>query len=888
MIKMQWILDLIKKSKYLYTFAFLLPVLIYGTIFVLIGVAPFGHRSILVTDMHTQYVQFYTYLYDVLKNGKSLFYSWEAGMGLNFYGVFAYYLASPFSFIIVFFDRSHLPEAMAIMTLLKVGLAGLTMAFYLTKVSNRRGISILYFSTFYSLMSFVTVYSFCVMWLDGIYLLPLVLYGVEQLLKSNRYIVLTFSLALMFISNFYIAYMAGIFTFLFFVARFCMLYEFRNFKIGLKKFLWFCLSTAFAAGMSAVVTIPMFLNLQSNFANRGKIPFTTEFNFDLVYFYSRLLNGVVDTTVNGLPNVYSGVLTLLLVPLFFISKKINLREKIIFGALLAILLISFEIPFLNLAWHAFQKPTNFPYRYSFLFSFSLIFVAFRTYSIFDETLLPSLKKVVLFNIFMIVLLSNISSYYMTSNKVIINIFFVLVYWLLLVLKVKYKNKKPIIPLALAVLVLFEVALNTVYMIKLLSFEYGYINRASYQEPAPGYSEVFKKIANRDKGFYRVETTAESTWNDSLHFGYKGITHFNTVANGHLNLYMQDLGYGYLDALILQSGRGIVSTDSLLGVKYMVSNSPLNQFGFKQIDQVGNFKVYQNQNVLPVGYMMDKSQFDTVGKAKIDVRKVNYTNSFDKQNQLIQKSNINQDEEYYKPLRPESIVFNNLDDVTKQNKRTKSVKKAGGNTISLAKRQDKLPANIKLTLNVKGQQQVYMKMSAQPAGYTSVYVNGKSLGEKFSEYPTYYWNNGILDLGAFNNAKVTVEINILRSSIDINQNIFYGLDIPKFTKRVQELRQESLSVKYYNERSISGTINVKNDNVLFLSIPYDKGWKATVDGKAAKILKLNDAFTGIDLSKGHHKVDLVYTPPGFKIGLIISLVSLGVTLMLIFFVRARKR
>lgn len=183
---MQALLDLFKKKKFLYTFAFLLPFSIYGVVFILLGVAPFGAKSILVTDLHTQYVQFYTYLYDVFKNGKSIFYSWEGGMGLNFIGVFAYYLASPFSLLILLFDRSHIPEAIMLMTLLKTGLAGFTMTYYLSNMMKRREIAITLFSTFYALMSFVTVYSFCVMWLDAIYLLPLIMLGIEKLVTEKN------------------------------------------------------------------------------------------------------------------------------------------------------------------------------------------------------------------------------------------------------------------------------------------------------------------------------------------------------------------------------------------------------------------------------------------------------------------------------------------------------------------------------------------------------------------------------------------------------------------------------------------------------------------------------------------------------------------------------
>lgn len=872
---MQQILDLFKRNKFLlYGFAFFLPFAIYGMIFVLLGVYPFGSKSILVTDMHSQYVQFYTYLYDVFRNGKSIFYSWEAGMGLNFFGVFSYYLASPLSILIIFFDRDHIPEAMAILTLLKVGLAGVSMAYYLHRISKYQGIHIVLFSTFYALTSFVTVYSFCIMWLDGIYLLPLVLLGVERLLRDNKFILLICSLALLFIANFYIAYMAGIFTFLYFVARFCIIYDVREIKKAFRKFVLFSMSTALAAGISAVVTLPTYLDLKSNFAERTKLPLTTEFNFDLLTFYSRFFSGVADSTIDGMPNVYAGVLTLLLVPLFFVSKKIPLKEKVVYGIALFFLILSFEVPFLNIAWHGFEPPTNFPYRYSFVFSFVIIYMAFRMYLVFEESLLPALKKIVIFNIFMILLLAKVAHYYMPTNKILVNVFFVIAYALLLLWKVKRPERKPLVSFALVALVSLDVALNTVYMVKLMGYEYGYINRQDYREVHPNYQEAFDNIANRDKGLYRVETTMGSTWNDAMRFGYKGITHFNTVANGHLNLYMQDLGYGYLDALILQNGRGIVSTDALFGIKYMLSDIPLNKYGFDQIDQVGKIRLYENKNALPFGFAMDKGEFDTVGKEKLKVRKVNYVNAFEAQNNLIGSLKGTNKTNYYNALVPESVEYVNLDSVKKfSSKKAETKQSTGQKSLYLVKKQDYSPASIKYVFDVKGKQQLYMQLRINPTDYTKVYVNGKSLGKNFTQYPRYYWNNGILDLGYFENQKVEVEIAVERNAVEVDQYLFYGLDVQSFEKRVQQLKEQSLSVTDYSGRSLKGKIDMKEDNMLFLSIPYDKGWKAVIDGKTANVVKLNDAFTGIEVKKGKHTVELMYTSPGFKAGLAVSLISL---------------
>lgn len=889
---MQALLDLFKKKKVLYTFAFLLPFSIYGVVFMLLGVAPFGSKSILVTDLHTQYVQFYTYLYDVFKDGKSIFYSWEGGMGLNFIGVFAYYLASPFSILILFFDRAHIPEAIMLMTLLKVGLAGVTMTYYLSHMMKRREITITLFSTFYALMSFVTVYSFCVMWLDGIYLLPLILLGVEKLLTQKKYGLFTFSLALTFITNFYISVMVGIFTFIYFVARFCVLYDVRNIKLFIQRFVWFCMGTGLAAGMSAFITLPTYMDLKSNFVERAKLPFSTAFNFDLVEFYTRFFNGVVDTTVNGMPNVYAGVLTLLLLPLFFITKKIALKEKIVYGAVLLFLVLSFEIPFLNIAWHGFEPPTNFPYRYSFTFSFMLIFVAVRTFMVFEEELIPALKKVVLFNIVMLLLLGNLAPSYIQSNKIIANVFFIVVYALLLIAKVRLKKNKAMISFALVAVVSLDVALNTVYMVKLMGYEYGYINRQEYASPYPRYEETIQKVAEKDKGLYRMETTRGVTWNDALRFGYKGVTHFNSVANGHLNLYMQELGYGYLEALILQNGKGIISTDALLGMKYMISDEPLNKYGWSEIDRVGKNYVYENKNALPFGYMVNKEEFDIKGKDKLKVQKINYVNSFEKQNKFIGKLN-GQDISYYKPLEPISVEYNNLSVVNREKTKKeqleeqKKIKDTNQKPIQLVRQQAGQEASIKYIFDVKGKQQLYTKLRVDPTDVTKVYVNGKSLGKKFTEYPRYYWNNGILDLGYFENQKVEVEVKVDHQSIELEQQLFYGLDVDALDQRVNELKQQPFDVTNYTGRTVSGKIDVKEDDYLFLSIPYDKGWKATVDGKETKLLKLNDAFLGLDLEKGTHTVELKYTSPGFVIGAIVSSISLFVTLLL-GFVLSRKQ
>lgn len=68
-------------------------------------------------------------------------------------------------------------------------------------------------------------------------------------------------------------------------------------------------------------------------------------------------------------------------------------------------------------------------------------------------------------------------------------------------------------------------------------------------------------------------------------------------------------------------------------------------------------------------------------------------------------------------------------------------------------------------------------------------------------------------------------------------------------------------------------------MLFVSIPFDKGWNAKVNGKKVEVSNINNGFIGIDLLPGNNRVELSYMPPLLITGCLISFVSLIVFLAL---------
>jgi uncharacterized membrane protein YfhO len=71
--------------------------------------------------------------------------------------------------------------------------------------------------------------------------------------------------------------------------------------------------------------------------------------------------------------------------------------------------------------------------------------------------------------------------------------------------------------------------------------------------------------------------------------------------------------------------------------------------------------------------------------------------------------------------------------------------------------------------------------------------------------------------------------------------------------------------------MSGTITAKQDGLFYTSIPYEKGWKAVVDGKEVTITPVGNSLLAFPLKAGEHTIELTYIPNGFVPGLLIALV-----------------
>ena len=153
--------------------SFILPVSIILFIFLVLKVWPFGDKTILVIDSNTQYVSFINYLKTCFFGTNDFKYTFSATLGQNFIPLLGYYLMSPFNLITIFFKPENIKMVLTIIILIKIGLCGVTMEYYLQKKYPDK--KTLLFSLSYALMSYNIFYMYHLMWLDAIILFPLII-----------------------------------------------------------------------------------------------------------------------------------------------------------------------------------------------------------------------------------------------------------------------------------------------------------------------------------------------------------------------------------------------------------------------------------------------------------------------------------------------------------------------------------------------------------------------------------------------------------------------------------------------------------------------------------------------------------------------------------------
>lgn len=836
--------------------AFCLPVILMLLAFLVMGIYPAGENQIAVIDMYHQYVPFLGELQSKLQSGGSLFYTWNGAGGSNFWNLLAYYGASPLNLILVLFPKKFLMEGVTLILLLKIGLAGSTMAVYLRAIvweKDKRSadISLVGFATLYALCSYVMAYYWCIMWMDAVALLPLCILGLHKILDGRSGVFYTVCLALVVFINYYMAIMVCIFILFYYPVLYFI-------KVQGESAGHFFKTTGRAVGysllgvlMSAVMLLPTWMSMQSTYYISADMPEKTELYNDLLDILNQMLPNAELTYREGLPNLYCGMFVVILLVFYWISRTIPLREKLLNGAFLVFLIFSLNINKLDFIWHGFHFPNQLPYRYTFMICFLLIAMAYQVLQRVDEIRVNHLW----------ILLAAGGGYYLLAQKILtehikdLDLFvysglaWLALYVAILILYKKGRLPKNLLLILTVILLTCEMASNTCTSID----QVGTTQRSNYYANEADIAKLVKKTEGTDDRFGRTEMNDNYILNCPAMYHYKGISQFSSSLNANATALMEHIGVeGAPDKNRFNYNQTDPVTNAMLNIRYLIGkNLPIDDSDFKQIAKSGNSRLYESIYPLSIGYMTA----DTI-------RTWNYEqeNPFMVLDDYVRAVTQNKYTSVFTEIEPVDVSAANIE-----------LSSTGDGMWDSTLKNETKKSKAILTYQAQQTGKQYLFIEADDADAITVSQEKKDDKIEIRNDCGSIVNLGEMDSGT----KFTVTIEYKEGKGGSVVSHVCTMDEAVWQDAYKMLSASMLDVTDYGDSCLKGTINVQEDGVFVTSVPYEAGWKLKVDGHTREINELiGGAWISTSLSAGEHQIELSFRPPGLIAGLLITLVSIG--------------
>lgn len=890
-----------KPTSYL-IYAFIIPVVLNYIIYLAMEIHPFGNGSVLVLDLNGQYVYFYEALRNAVYGQMSMIYSFCRALGGEFMGIYAYYVASPFSYLVALFPQERILDALLIIFLMKTGIAGFNFGFYLHRTSKKiNKLSIITFSILYSLTTYAVIHQHNSMWIDAMMWLPLLTLSIEELIKNFKYKRFVILLALTMMSNFYIGYMVCIY-----VAAYFFYYYFSRNEKWLnnphkephhfrRSFLRIAGASALGIGISMVVVATAYYSLQFGKNTFSTPNFTPSLRFDFMDFLTKFLPGSYDTVrPEGLPFVYCGVITLLLLPVYFLSKKFSSREKALSAAFIMFFVMSFFISTFDLIWHGFQKPNWLNYRYSFMLCFFLIVLAYRGY---EEIQHAKTGTIVtggsLWLLFICVAQKfEFHSYVERIDgtiqfdqplKDIETVWFsaicFIAFMIILCMAIKSRSKQTI-SLIVCIFVCLEVFCNGICSCVEFGDDVIYSSYSSYNDFISAIRPVTDELLEEDTGFYRFEKNAHRKYCDNMALRIRGLTNSTSTLNRSTITFLHQLGYASKSHWSKYLG-GTPVNDSLLGIKYILTNEKNSQTLYYEnaggsVTTYGNteYTYYRNPYALSIAY--------GASDALLDFDLSDGYNPFVRLNGLY-GAILGDDEapEIFKAISfgSDGIETTNCD-----------VSTIAGH-YKYAPQSSSTDCIVSYTITVAEDGEIFFYLPSEYPREVSIRVNGKKPGDS----DTFYGGESdrIVSLGTFEKGDtVKLSMTLKGDVLYVKQNVdmFYYIDMDVFEGAISRIAETQMTVSDgWTDSYLPGTLTTTKDSQLIMTtLAYDSGWKVTVDGKRVDTVEALDGVVAFIVdTAGEHEIVMKYRPTALTLGLIITVLSIILFALIMIFEKQLK-
>lgn len=864
-------------KKQVYLLSALLPIVVMLVVFACLGVYPFHTGSVMAIDFASQYIDLFAYFKRAVLtlDFDSFFYSFSKSIGGDMIGLWGYYLMSPFNIFYVLIPTEFISVAATLTILARYGAMGLTFSHLLIKRYNglEKPLFIPLFSLLYALNGFHIANQMNPIWFDAMVMLPLVIIGVETVLDGGKGYKYSIVLAASIIMQYYMSYMICLFIILYSFVYMARVHTGNTVKERLVTYFKPIARLAgysfLAVGLSAILLYPVVQNLLiSKGTYTDPLKFVWAFEFNPLDILSKLMIGAFDydQMPSGLPNVYVGAMALVPCCLFFTHKSFRKREKLALGFVFVVFVISMAHDFSNKIWHLGQTPAWFYHRFSYLMAFLMVITGFR-YTQYAKRIAPIGVAIAIGLVLIVngIVYHGAFSFMTVPQQVLSTVF-----WLFVVSVFAIDTKKiPHVSLVVLLLSAIEVGVNAY----ISQSRIGYANALALQNSYVTQETVIDEIRPTNTTFYRIAKTYNRTKNDPFMHDFPGLTHFSSnmeAATLDLFDYLGDAGSN----AATNYGSGTPLTDALYGVKYFVQMRNLtpeqkqipNIYAYTRettrkdlyayynsVMETDRLRVYQNDNVLSLGFGVSQNVIDTV----FDVN-----TPAENQQKILQAFGQTREPFFtqfaFSDIKLDNFETDNPNDLT---------------SVSLTRVDKTRPAKITYTFTPQTNEAYYISLPStvnKSKNELSLSLNGNV----YEYYVTFdhrqLWNVAYGDQGK----EITFEISTSElDTLDIFNVRLWKLDGEKVRHAIDKRRQQNMNVQNWSDNWIQGTINVTDDSTYVMTtIPFSPGWQAWVDGQQVAPLKVWGSLLAVPITSGQHAIELRYTPVGWQTGVYITVVS----------------
>jgi len=866
-----------KRCIWLYFVAFAIPVLTMLAHMFLTNCYPFGGNTIMIRDADVQYVPFLNYMVEKVKAGGSFQFDWHSGLGADYYTNFFYYLASPFNLLMFLFGSDHVELGALCVFLIQIGGCGVTSLYFFShtgynKLGKGKNMMSLLFAMAYTMCSYILAYQYNFIWLISLILTPLVLLGIEKMVYRSDYRLYFVTLFLTFVTNFYFAWYVCLFAVIYFIDQ-----NYGGVKKFLKGFFKFVVTSCVTALSAAFVLVPCYISVfnrgtdaESNSLSDLKWGYFGDFaDFFKGFFLGENLDTMGDSLFVN--NNYCGIFTLVLILLFIFNCSIERKHRLKRAVELIAITIVFNWLVGAYVLQGFTIPHGFVSRFMFILIMMLLITAMECLNDIETVRYRAI--VVAFVLFAgiyaigVLLAGNVGSVFGLLCTALLGVY----YFVCLIFLKRKSIKKISLYANIFILGMLELFVNAIISSE-DAVSYAHLKSAKYDEWKLLYENIDTSNENR-----------KSAWiGDNITAYCSDAGFFSSVLNADVLKLYKNLGL-----VTKSSGGEYVYRDttpisaSLFNVRYVLTDKP-NLYGGYEVDEInGEYYTMKSEKDISFGAVLPDTILDWKSNIVGERHDGEKYTPMDVQNNLTE--NVFGVGKVFYEYTPENIqISSERCMVLGVNKRLtdiampRNLKKNDGIWYRNMNIDSDLYPIINMQFDVNEDADLYAYICDDDN-----YIRfGLDIDGENVCLDLFKTNSDLVHIGKVKKGQ-NVKISVANTSKSLQDGVttikLYSLNQDVVDRYYDKLNESVLKIDSFEDTEIKGTVEAKEDGVLYTAIPYYKGFKVYVDGKTANIVKVGNAMIGVNVEAGKHTICVEYSTYGLKLGIILSLIGWGVVI-----------